>query len=37
VVYHGIPQPGFLGTQAEFKRTFFMPIQTNRDPEAVDG
>ncbi len=27
--------PGFLGTQAEFKRTFFMPIQTNRDPEAV--
>src|SRR6266516_2968741 len=27
--------PGFLGTQAEFKRTFFMPIQTNRDPEAA--
>src|SRR5262249_35014878 len=27
--------PGFLGTQAEFKRTFFVPIQVNRDPEAT--
>lgn len=28
--------PGFLGTQTEFKRTFFVPIQANRDPEAVE-
>jgi SNF2 family DNA or RNA helicase len=27
--------PGFLGTQTEFKRRFFIPIQANRDPEAV--
>src|SRR5262249_5958992 len=27
--------PGFLGTQAEFKRSFFIPIQANRDPEAT--
>jgi SNF2 family DNA or RNA helicase len=27
--------PGFLGTQAEFKRTFFVPIQAGRDPEAA--
>ncbi|MBM4082493.1 MAG: ATP-dependent helicase, partial [Planctomycetes bacterium] len=27
--------PGFLGAQAEFKRTFFIPIQANRDPEAM--
>ncbi len=27
--------PGFLGTQAEFKRSFFVPIQANRDPEAA--
>ena len=27
--------PGFLGTQAEFKRGFFIPIQANRDPEAA--
>ncbi|MDP3937861.1 MAG: DEAD/DEAH box helicase, partial [Deltaproteobacteria bacterium] len=27
--------PGFLGTQAEFKRTFFVPIQANRDAEAA--
>jgi SNF2 family DNA or RNA helicase len=26
--------PGFLGTQADFKRSFFIPIQANRDPEA---
>jgi SNF2 family DNA or RNA helicase len=26
---------GFLGTPAEFKRRFFVPIQTTRDPEAV--
>jgi len=28
--------PGFLGTQAEFKRGFFIPIQANRDPEAAE-
>jgi SNF2 family DNA or RNA helicase len=28
--------PGFLGTQAEFKRTFFIPIQASRDPEAAE-
>jgi SNF2 family DNA or RNA helicase len=27
--------PGFLGSQAEFKRNFFLPIQTRRDPEAA--
>ena len=27
--------PGFLGTQAAFKRNFFMPIQANRDQEAA--
>ena len=26
---------GFLGTQAQFKRSFFVPIQMTRDPEAV--
>ncbi len=26
--------PGFLGTQAEFKRRFFIPIQANHDREA---
>ena len=25
--------PGYLGTQAEFKRSFFIPIQANHDPE----
>ncbi len=29
--------PGFLGTQAQFKRSFFIPIQANRDPEAALG
>jgi SNF2 family DNA or RNA helicase len=28
--------PGFLGNQAEFKRSFFVPIQANRDPDAAD-
>jgi SNF2 family DNA or RNA helicase len=28
--------PGFLGTQGEFKRAFFIPIQANRDSEAVE-
>ncbi|WP_246198240.1 DEAD/DEAH box helicase [Solidesulfovibrio aerotolerans] len=28
--------PGFLGSQAEFRRRFFIPIQTGRDPEAPD-
>src|SRR5439155_3046106 len=27
--------PGFLGTQAEFRRRFFIPIQAQRDPEAA--
>ncbi len=27
--------PGFLGTQAEFKRSFFIPIQALRDAEAT--
>ena len=27
--------PGFLGTQNDFKQEFFVPIQANRDPEAV--
>ena len=26
--------PGFLGTQTEFRRNFFLPIQTRNDPEA---
>jgi SNF2 family DNA or RNA helicase len=26
--------PGFLGTQSEFRKTFFIPIQAQRDPEA---
>jgi SNF2 family DNA or RNA helicase len=26
--------PGFLGAQSEFKKTFFIPIQAQRDPEA---
>jgi len=28
--------PGLLGTQSDFKKTFFLPIQVNRDPEAVE-
>jgi SNF2 family DNA or RNA helicase len=28
--------PGFLGTQAAFRRTFFLPIQAYRDPAATD-
>jgi SNF2 family DNA or RNA helicase len=28
--------PGFLGNQAEFKRKFFVPIQAERDPAAVE-
>lgn len=28
--------PGFLGTQAEFKRKFFVPIQAERDPQAAE-
>src|SRR5581483_11447440 len=27
--------PGFLGSQAEFRRNFFMPIQSQRDEEAA--
>lgn len=27
--------PGLLGTQADFKRRFFIPIQAGRDPEAA--
>ncbi len=26
---------GFLGTQADFKRNFLLPIQANRDPEVI--
>jgi SNF2 family DNA or RNA helicase len=28
--------PGFLGTQPEFKRRFFIPIQAGHDPEATE-
>ncbi len=28
--------PGFLGTQTEFKRNFFVPIQAQRDAESVE-
>ncbi len=28
--------PGFLGTQTEFKRNFFVPIQAERDPSAAE-
>ncbi|MBS3920109.1 MAG: DEAD/DEAH box helicase [Deltaproteobacteria bacterium] len=28
--------PNFLGTQTEFKKRFFIPIQAGRDPEAVE-
>jgi SNF2 family DNA or RNA helicase len=28
---------GFLGTQADFKRRFLMPIQANRESKAVDN
>ena len=27
--------PGWLGTQAEFKRSFHVPIQVGQDPEAI--
>ena len=29
--------PGFLGTQAAFKRDFFVPIQAERNPNAIEG
>jgi len=28
--------PGFLGTRADFRRRFFVPIQANRDAEAAN-
>jgi len=28
--------PGFLGTQSEFKRNFFLPIQTRQDSQAAE-
>ncbi len=28
--------PGFLGSQSEFRRKFFIPIQANRDQEATE-
>ena len=28
---------GFLGTQADFKRRFLMPIQANHESKAVDN
>jgi len=27
--------PGLLGTQTEFRKSFFVPIQANRDPDAA--
>ncbi|MBN1419561.1 MAG: DEAD/DEAH box helicase family protein [Planctomycetes bacterium] len=27
--------PGFLGTQSQFRRVFFIPIQAKRDPDAA--
>lgn len=27
--------PGFLGTQSAFRKTFYLPIQANHDPEAT--
>jgi SNF2 family DNA or RNA helicase len=27
--------PGFLGSQSEFRRAFFVPIQLQRDPDAI--
>ncbi|GAB4166650.1 MAG: DEAD/DEAH box helicase [Rhodocyclaceae bacterium] len=29
--------PGLLGSQAEFRRRFFLPIQVDRDPAAIEG
>ncbi|NSW81680.1 MAG: DEAD/DEAH box helicase [Syntrophothermus sp.] len=29
--------PGLLGSQARFKRTFLVPVQVNRDPEATQA
>ncbi|MEW6368247.1 MAG: DEAD/DEAH box helicase [Acidobacteriota bacterium] len=29
--------PGYLGTAAEFRRRFYVPIRFNRDPRAVDA
>jgi SNF2 family DNA or RNA helicase len=28
--------PGLLGTQADFKRDFFLPIQIRQDAEAME-
>ncbi len=28
--------PGFLGSRSEFRRSFFVPIQANRDREAIE-
>ena len=28
--------PGFLGSQSEFKRNFYLPIQASHDPEAAE-
>ena len=28
--------PGLLGSQTEFKKSFFIPIQANRDPQAAE-
>ena len=30
-------QPGLLGTQKDFKRTFAKPIESDRDPQALDA
>lgn len=29
--------PGYLGNAAAFRQRFFLPIQTRRDPEAIDA
>ena len=29
--------PGYLGSAAAFRRSFFLPIQTRRDPEAIEA
>lgn len=29
--------PGYLGTPSSFRERFFLPIQTRRDPDAIEG
>ena len=35
--HHGVSQPRLLGTQAEFKRNFFMPIQASATRTPPSG